>query len=139
MSNQGVDESAGPVSGGRMHHQALGLVDNNNVGVLVNHVERNGFGGRFGRRRFRHLNRDGGCRIDAMARITDRAAVDRYRAGFDQGFEPRARKFGDMSGEHAVEPPAGLLLVDADLFLRGRHCEDQVPKWPSWRTSWRTS
>ena len=128
MSNQGVDQSAGPVSGGWMHHQTLRLVDDNNVGVLVDHVERNGFGGRFGRRRFRHLNRDGGGRIDAMARITDRAPVDRHGAGFDQGFEPRAREFGDMSGKHAVEPPAGLLVIDADLFLRGRHCKDQVPK-----------
>ena len=51
MSDQRVDQRAGPVSGGRMHHQALGLVDDDHVVVLVDHVERNGFGRRLGRRR----------------------------------------------------------------------------------------
>ena len=66
-----------------------------------------------------------------MAGITDRAAVDRDRAGLDQRLEPRAREFDDMSGKHAVEPPAGLLVIHADRFLRGRHRNDQVPEWPS--------
>ena len=46
-----------------------------------------------------------------MAGIADRAAVDRDRAGLDQGLEPRARQLGDMRGEHAVEPLAGLIVA----------------------------
>ncbi len=43
-----------------------------------------------------------------MARIADRAAVDRNGAGLDQRLEPAARKFADMAGERAIEPLAAL-------------------------------
>src|SRR5215470_11856782 len=118
-----------------MHHEASRLIDYYNVGILVNDAERNGLGGRFRRRRLQHVNRDGGGGIDAMAGIADRAAVDCHRTGFDQAFEPGARELSDMSGEQAIEPAACLLIIDADLFLRMRHCNDQVPKWPCWLPS----
>ena len=53
-----------------------------------------------------------------MIGIADRVAVDRDGAGLDQRFEPRPRQLGDMAGEHAVEPFAGLLLGDDEGFLR---------------------
>ena len=72
-----------------MHDQAPGLVDHDDVVVLVNDAERDGLGGRLGRLRRRHVDGDGGAGIDAMAGIADRAAVDRDRAGLDQRFQPR--------------------------------------------------
>ena len=114
MRDQRVDQRSRPVSGGRMHDQSLGLVDDDDVVVLVDHVERNGFGRRLRRRGRRHVDDDRGAGIDAMARITDRAPVDRDRTGLDQRLEPRARQLGDMRGEHAVEPAAGLIVRDKD-------------------------
>ena len=62
------------------------------------------------------VDRDGVAGVDAVARIADRAAADRDRAGEDQRLEARARQLGDARGEHAVEPLAGLSLGDHDCF-----------------------
>ena len=49
-----------------------------------------------------------------MVRIKDRAAIEGDGAGLDQRLEARAREFGDMAGEQAVEALAGLLVRDDD-------------------------
>ena len=43
MIDKGVNERAGPVAGGGMDDHAGGLVDDNNVCVFVNHIERDRF------------------------------------------------------------------------------------------------
>ena len=57
-----------------------------------------------------------------MIGIADRVAVERDGAGLDQRLEPRPRQLGDMAGEHAVEPLAGLLFGDDEGFLRYSVC-----------------
>ena len=106
-----------------MHDEVRRLVDDDDVVVLVDHVERDGLGRGLGRLRRRHVEHDGGAGIDAMARIADRAAVDRDRAGLDQRLEPRLRdSSATCAGEHAVEPLAGFLRGDDDSDRRGlRH------------------
>ena len=52
MGNQGVDQGAGPVAGGRMHNQARRFVDDDERIVLVYNIQRNQFcagHSRFGR------------------------------------------------------------------------------------------
>ena len=103
-----------------MNDEVAGFVDDDDVVILVNHVERNGLGRGLGRLRRRHVDGDRGAGIDAVVRIADRAAVERDGAGLDQRLEPRPRQLGEMAGEHAVEPLAGLLGGDHDRFLRYR-------------------
>ena len=90
MGDQRIDQSAGRVSGGGMHDQPFGLVDHDDVGVLVNHVERNGLGSRLCRRRRRNVDEDRCAGIDAMTGIANRSSVDGDGAGFDQRLKPRA-------------------------------------------------
>ena len=79
-------------------------------------VQRDGLGLRLGGRRRRNVDLDCRAGIDAMAGITDRAAVDGNGARLDQCLESGARKLGNVRGEHAIEPSAGLIVGDADGF-----------------------
>ena len=58
MGDQGVDQGAGLVAGGRMHHQPSGLVDDDDVVVLVDDIERDIFAGGLGGDRLRHVDCD---------------------------------------------------------------------------------
>ena len=126
MRDQRVDQGAGPVPGSRMHDQILGLVDDNNVVVLIDDLERDRLRRRFSRLRCGDIEQDRGGGIDAMVRIADRVAIDRHGAILDQRLEPAARQFGDMAREHAVEPFAGVSLGSNDRFLRHgkRHAQN---------------
>ena len=106
MRDQRIDQRAGRVSGGRMHHQPLRLVDHDQGVVLVHDIERDVLG------LLAPPARPAGSRraivvpgVDAVARIADRASVDRHRAGQDQRFEARAREFRVLR-EQTVEPLA---------------------------------
>ena len=77
--------------------------------VLVDHVERDASAGDRRLSAGRNVDRDCVAGVDAMARIADRAAVDRDRAGQDQRLEARARKLRQARCQHAVEPLAGLV------------------------------
>ena len=109
MGDQRVDQRTGLVSRGRVDHHVGRLIDNDDVIVLVDNLERDRFRGGLGRLRRRHVEHDGIAGIDAMARIADRAAADRDRAGLDQRLEPAARQFGDMRRQHAVKPHSGVI------------------------------
>jgi hypothetical protein len=124
MGDQRIDQGAGPIAGGGMNDEVAGFVDHDDVVVFVNHAERNGLGGGLGRLRRRHVDRDGGAGIDPIIGIADRVAVERDGAGLDQRFEPRPGQLGDMAGEHAVKPLAGLRRGDHDRFLRYSVCHD---------------
>ncbi len=131
MGDERIDQRTGPMPGGRMHDQPFGLVDDDDVVVLINHVQRNGLGSRLGRCGFRNVDDDGGAGIDAVAGITDRAPIDDNGTGLDQRLQPRPRKLGDTCGKHAVEPSAGLAVQDVDRFLRESHRNSRVPVWPN--------
>ncbi len=51
MRNQRIDQRPGPMAGGGMNDEVAGFVDDDDVVVLVDDIERNGFGGRLGRLR----------------------------------------------------------------------------------------
>ncbi len=104
------------VAGGGVDHHPARLVDDDDLVVLEQDIERDVL--RRGRRRLRRRqrHRDGIAGVDAMARIADCAAADRHLAGEDQRLEPRARQVGNRHGERAVEPLAGTLLGDHDCF-----------------------
>ena len=56
MRDQRVDQCAGLVAGGRMHHEALRLVDDDDVVVLIDDVERDILALGFGGDRLRHVD-----------------------------------------------------------------------------------
>src|SRR5262249_60751505 len=83
MGDQGIDQRSGPITGGRMNDETCRFVDDDDVGVLVDHLKWDRL--RTGPRRLRrrHVNLDERTGIDAMAGIADRMAVDFDVAGLD--------------------------------------------------------
>ena len=70
MRNQGVDQRPGLVTRSRMDDHPLRLVDDDQIVVLVNDIERNGFPFGFGRYRWRHVDCDripGGDMVSGVA------------------------------------------------------------------------
>ncbi len=106
------------VAGGGMNHQVAGFVDDDDVVVLIDDLS--GIGSAAG------LAGSGGgtltnkivAGIDVAAGSRIVSPVERDGAGLDQCLQPRARQFGDMAGEHAVEPFTGFVVGDGDCFLR---------------------
>ena len=108
MGDQRVDQRAGPVAGGGMDHQPARLVDDDDRIVLVDDIERDRLRLRLGVLGRRQIERDRVAGVDVVAGIADRAAVDGDPSVEDERLVARAREFGDVGGEHAVEPLAGL-------------------------------
>lgn len=116
VGDQGVHQGAGHVAGGGVDHHPARLVDDDELVVLEQDIERDVLRRRRRRLRRRQNHRDGIAGVDAMARIKDCAAADRHLASEDQRLKPRARQIGNRYGERAVEPIAGILLGDHDSF-----------------------
>ena len=70
------------------------FVDDDDLVVLEDDIERDALAAGLGRLRLRHRHRDGFGQVDAIARIADRAVADRDRAVEDQRLEARARQAG---------------------------------------------
>ncbi len=109
-----IDQRPGLVAAGRMHHQTGRLVDDKEMRVLENDIQRNvfalGLSGLGGRNYEGHRF----ASDETTVGVGDRATRDQSRPLLDQSFYPRA---GDMSGrdigafgEEPVEPCARLLF-----------------------------
>src|SRR5262245_66435195 len=92
-----------------MDDQPGRLVDDDDLLVLEQYLERDRLGPDLVVLRGRKLEHDGPAGVDAVAGIADRGSVDRDAAREDQRLVARARQFGHARGQHAVEPLAGLL------------------------------
>ncbi len=106
-----------------MHDEPRRLVDDDEVGVLEHHVERDVLRRDRGVLGGRKIDGDRGAGVDAVAGIADRGAVDRDATRQDQRLVARARQLGHAASQHAVEPLAGLLGGDHQ-FLAGPLCRD---------------
>ena len=58
MGDQRIDQGAGLVPGGRMHHEAPGLVDDDDVVILIDDIERDILALGLGGDRLRHVDCD---------------------------------------------------------------------------------
>ncbi len=112
MGDERIDQRAGPVAGGGVDDEPRRLVDDDEVGVLEHHLERNIFGRDRDVLGGRKIEHDRGAGVDAVAGIADRGAVDRDATRQDQRLVARARQLGHAVSQHAVEPFAGLLGGD---------------------------
>ena len=111
MMEQGVDHGAVAVSGGRVDDQPGGLVDDQQMLVLVKDRQRNFLRLVMGRLRFRDGKREALVALHLDGGVADRAGLTGKRAGLGQHLQPLARQSGDLGGERTVEPPAGLAGV----------------------------
>ena len=93
MRDQRVDQRAGLMARGGMHHKALGLVDDDDVVVLVDDFERDGLAFGLGGDRFRHVDCDRIAFCDVISGVADGGACDRDVSGEDQRLQPRPRQF----------------------------------------------
>ena len=116
MGDQRVDQGSGLVAGGRMHHQPFGLVDDDDVVVLIDDIERDILSGRLGRDGLRHVDCDRIACRDMISGVADGGVFDRDLAGEDQRFQPRARQLRKAHRQHAVEPGRALVAGDGDLL-----------------------
>ena len=109
MRDQRVDQCAGRMPGRRMHHEAARLVDDDEIVVLVDDIERDIFALRLRIVRRRHVDHDRVGGVDAVFGIADGPPADRDRAVENERFQPRARQALDPRRQHAIEARAGIL------------------------------
>ena len=77
VGDQRVDECPGLVAGGGVNHEPLGLVDDDEVVILVDDVERDGFAFRLGRPCRRHVDCDRIPRGDMICGVANRGRIAR--------------------------------------------------------------
>src|SRR6516225_7624397 len=120
MAEQGVDESAVRISGGRMDHHAGRLVDDDQICILKADIE-------LDRLRYR-------CRIfiigdnydeilvapHTQSGVAQRCSVICDKAGFDQPLDPRAGYLREVEREHTIEPQPDVGLARADYNRSAR-------------------
>ncbi len=108
MMQQGVDQRAGPVAGGRMDDHAGRLVDDDEVLILVEHIKGDCFGQRGGVDRLGDFENH--CyRRPCSLRLTFGCdlAIEGHRAFADQLFDSGARDvFGHLAGKPGVKAGA---------------------------------
>ena len=108
MGDEGIDERARLVAGGRVNDEASGLVEDDEILVLVDDVERDALCAR-GRGR-------GGGTVSSTrwpdahgeSRIIDDAAIDARMTRRDEGLDARAGQRADARGQEAIEAIARL-------------------------------
>ena len=117
MGDQRVYQRAGLVAGGGMHDQALRLVDDDNVLVLKDDIERDILALGLRRDGLGDVDCDRIAFADMISGVADGGAPGGDGTGEDQRLQPRARQFRAQHREHAVEPGRSLVAADGDLQL----------------------
>ena len=106
----------------RMHHEASGLVEHEEVGIRVHDLERDGFG-RILHERFRpRIQVNPLATVDAMARFANRT-VEVHTTGTHPGHEACARVLREQACQDLVEPASGGVQRHLGLpgMIHGRH------------------
>ena len=118
---EGVDESAIGIAGGRVHDHADRFVDDEEVVVFVDDVEGQILRDEFGRFGLRQIHADpvthGDHRLGPGG-----LSVEEDVAGLEEGLDAGAREFGELAGEEKIEAFSGV-LPDRDqhgVELKGR-------------------
>ena len=102
VETQGVDQRAGPVALGRMHHHVGRLVHDRQIIVLIEDIERDVLRHRRRMGRLRRRDADLVAVTDAVAGL-GRLAVDRHAGRFNDALHDGAAQVGKQAGEVLVE------------------------------------
>ena len=88
MGDQRIDQRAGFVAGGGVNHQTARLLDDDDVVVLMDDIERDVLRFRLGGNGRRHANSDRIAGSDMISGVEDRGVPQRDLAREDQRFQP---------------------------------------------------
>ena len=108
MRDQRVDERPGGVSGGGMHDEPGRLVDDDQIVVFVDDIERQALTFNTGRLRRRQGNFIDGARFDRGSRLPYRPAAAHMPVS-NQGLNTRTAQVVDLVRQPAIDPLAGVL------------------------------
>ena len=114
MGDQGVNQRAGFVARGGMHHKPAGLVDDDDVVVLIDNIERDILTGGLRRNGLRDVDCDRIAGGDMISGVADGGASEADGTSQDQRLQPRARQLRAAHRQHAVEPGRSLVACDGD-------------------------
>ena len=110
---QRVDQRAVEIARRRMHHKPRLLVDDDEIGVLIDHIQRNILRLRRGGHGRRHIELIDLARFDPRIAVSYRRAVARRPRPFRSAPCRRERlSLGQGEGEKAVQPHAALIGGD---------------------------
>src|SRR5690606_27714585 len=98
-----------------VHDEPGRLVDDDQVLVLIDDIERNAFRLRLGRLRRRHLDPEHLVRFDPVSGLAYRPARSRDVAGTEQRLNPGAAHRRELSRQKAIETHLALLGGDDAL------------------------
>ena len=114
-AQQGVLHRMRRVAGARVHHQPRRLVDHQDVPILMDQRQRNGFGQHVRLRfRHRHPHVDSRARLGNVARLAGQTA-HQHLAGLDPALDAGARMLRHETRQGTVEPLPGQFLGDFQL------------------------
>ncbi len=109
-----MDERVPGMAGSRVDHEAWGLVDDEQIGVLKKNIERDILRLEEGRLGGRFREDDGLALVQFFAWFR-RFALDGGVALLDEGLEPRPGKVGQLAGEESVKPIPRRACIDSEL------------------------
>lgn len=112
MGKQGVDQRAVPGAGCRVHHHAGRLVDNNDIPVFIDNIQRNAFRSRHRICRRGNDKADRFARPDPEGRIPAHRSVFPEHAAFDQRLKICSADTAYPAGEPSVHPLPCIFLVN---------------------------
>jgi hypothetical protein len=114
MGNQRIDQRSRMVAGGWMNDEASGLVDDDEIGILIGNGEAYRLGAGRGIARFRHRQRNLRGRFDPEARLHYGPPVHLHAPRKDQALNAGAADFIEPPRQHSVETLARVGLLDRD-------------------------
>ena len=103
MGQERVGEGPGALAGPRMDDEAGRFVQDQDVGVFVDHIERQAFSDQRFRRRGRHVHDDALARLEPRGGL-HRAAVHAHVPLGHERLEARPRDAGQLRRQPQVEP-----------------------------------
>ena len=110
MGNEGVDQCAGPIACCRVNNEACRFVDDDQLIVFINHVQRNIL--RTRNRIFRLRNGDGDlfARFDPVVRLQYLHTVGGRLTLFNQRLVAAAAKFRELETQKAINSVTGVIV-----------------------------
>lgn len=115
VMQEGVHQRAAVMAGGRVHHHARGLFQDQQMLVLEQHVQRDRFGSRRRWPGVRHSHGKALARFDPGRGVRYWSAIPADLPGRHQRLQPRARQIGEAGREELVEPKPGIVGAGGDI------------------------
>jgi hypothetical protein len=112
MGDQSVDERSRFMAGRRMNHKARRLVDNDEMRVLMNDVQRNVLGSRFGFCGGRKRDGDDFAQFDRPTALNYGFAVHLHLPFSNEALKARAADIMEALAQNAIEALTGFGFGD---------------------------